>query len=87
MEPGLLFWFCKINDFGFHGNNFSFILNQLSPRETDSIQRFLFENDRKRAMASILLRHALVHEVFHPVNQDVYKIQRTKEVRLILSSK
>lgn len=93
----MLVWYSSIDDYSFSDNHhnlphtFDSILQslssqgQLSTAEQKSITRFIFEDDRKRALLSILLQRAAIHRTFHCKDREEYSILRTTEV-IILSA-
>lgn len=77
-----LLWFANINHESLEENSsqWRMILNKLSEEEKKKVNRFIFHADRKRALLSILLQRAAVHETFNYRDFDDYKIHRTREV-------
>ena len=81
MDEGLILWYSNIHDEYLNNDeNLSFIISQLLAAEQTKIRSFKFQEDKKRALLSILLQHGLIHEKFLFRNKHDYTIQRTVEV-------
>ncbi|XWS09283.1 hypothetical protein CRYUN_Cryun40dG0072500 [Craigia yunnanensis] len=78
MEKGVQRWVVDISKWDPSTNDFSFALSLLPQHHHSSITRFLKMDDRKRALISLLLQYALVHEVLGIPYQDIV-IKRTPE--------
>lgn len=73
-------WFVHIDDH-FLEESFQDILHyKLTEAERQKVTKFMFMEDRKRALLSILLQHALIRETFHFTSSAHYDILRSKEV-------
>ncbi len=77
-----LLWFANINNEGLDESSPRWleILDKLSEEEHKKVTRFIHHQDRKRALLSILLQRAAIHETFQFRHPDEYQIRRTKEV-------
>jgi phosphopantetheinyl transferase len=60
--------------------NYELILEKLNDSEKAAVKRFVFPEDRYRALLSILLQHALIIETFGFIRNEEYSILRTSEV-------
>jgi hypothetical protein len=75
-------WFCRIVDEALDESSPKYlqVFNSLSTDEQQKIQRFVFIEDRQRAIVSILLQRALIHDTFSWQDLSHYDIRRTREV-------
>ena len=76
-------WLCCINDVAFHPNAIeqSIPMIFLSENERSSVMKFVFEDDRKRALLSILLQRALIYHTHSIViDGSCSAIKRSREV-------
>jgi hypothetical protein len=71
-------WIARIDDIVCE-NSYEGLLDCLTVNERNNVERFHFNDDRKRGLLSILLQRALIRSEFH-VSDDNYEIHRTKEV-------
>ncbi|KAK8548334.1 hypothetical protein V6N13_054861 [Hibiscus sabdariffa] len=78
MEKGVQRWIVDISKWNPSSNDFSFALSLLPQTHHPSITRFVKMEDRKRALVSLLLQYALVHEVLGIRYSDTV-INRTLE--------
>ncbi|XVE81150.1 hypothetical protein DITRI_Ditri15bG0039600 [Diplodiscus trichospermus] len=78
MEKGVQRWVVDISKWNPSTGDFSFALSLLPQHHHSSITRFVKMDDRKRALISLLLQYALVHEVVGVQYQDIV-IKRTPE--------
>jgi hypothetical protein len=65
--------------------NYELILGKLKDSEKAAVTRFVFPEDRYRALLSILLQHALINETFGFTRNEQYSILRTSEVDIYIS--
>lgn len=58
----------------------SILIKSLTPSEKQKVKRFMFPDDQKRALLSILLQRTLIRQTFDVVDAD-YELCRSKEVQ------
>jgi phosphopantetheinyl transferase len=74
-------WIARIDDSYLNeSQNYENILDLLNGTEGKQVTRFVFQPDRQRALLSIILQRAIIHETFQFTNASQYSILRTKEV-------
>ena len=61
------------------------LFERLQPHEKDKVKLFIFHEDRKRALLSIMLQRAAVHQTFDVRNHSHYELKRTREVMILIS--
>ncbi|KAI3721770.1 hypothetical protein L2E82_32788 [Cichorium intybus] len=85
MEKGVVRWLVNVSQWDPSPHEFSIAMSVLPKQEHSSITRFVKIEDRKRALVSRLLQHALVHQVLGiPFNEII--INRTPEGKPYLES-
>lgn len=75
----LLLWYANIDDIIGVDDEDPLILSLL-PDEKLKVKRFLFQDDQKRALLSILLQRALIRS-YTGASDSEYELRRSKEVR------
>ncbi len=75
---GFILWHANIDDIDSVEDNSPLIMSLL-PEEKTKVKRFLFVEDQKRALLSILLQRSLIRYRFG-VSDTEYELIRTKEV-------
>ena len=85
-EEDVVVWSANIDDIDSVAEDSPLIMSLL-PAEKQKVKKFLFPDDQKRALLSILLQRALIRERYNITDSD-YEIRRTREVRnfYVLSS-
>ncbi len=61
------------------------LFERLRPHEKEKVGLFIFHDDRKRALLSIMLQRAAVHHTFDVRNHSHYELKRTREVMILIS--
>lgn len=84
-DDQLTVWICSIRDPDFSDESYfqALVNNHASTKESESIRKFLFFDDRRRSLGSLLLQKALIQSTFADIftNGQKYSISRTREVR------
>lgn len=75
---GFYVWYTDIQDIT--DEEFTEYLSSLSSMEHKKVMAFLFPDDRKRALLSIMLQRSLIRHHFR-IGETDYTIEKTKEVR------
>ncbi len=57
----------------------SILIKSLTPSEKQKVKRFMFPDDQKRALLSVLLQRTLIRQTFDAMDED-YELCRSKEV-------
>jgi hypothetical protein len=87
LSQQMKFWYCDITDEYLNNKeNYERILFEMNEIELKNVRRFVFLPDRQRALLSILLQRACANETFLFKNNSQYSIDRTREVRIVLST-
>lgn len=71
-------WYSSIDDLDNLSED-NYLIRTLNRVEHEKVHRFMFSDDRKRALLSILLQRALVSSQFNLTKCD-YELRRTREV-------
>ena len=74
----LTVWYANIDDVASVADEDPLIMSLL-PDEKIKVKRFLFPDDQKRALLSILLQRALIRS-YAGVGDDDYELRRSREV-------
>ncbi len=83
---GNFLWVTDISDLGTGQEEISdwnTYMSQLSPTEQLSVMKFVFADDRRRSLISLLLQKAAIRTVLKESSNDNFSIGRTREVILI----
>jgi hypothetical protein len=75
---GFYIWYASIEDIEVGSASWGLCLSQLSEQDKSKVLSFLFKEDKKRSLLSILLQHTLVRHHLG-ITEDDYKIERTPE--------
>lgn len=74
-------WYSHIDEITDEDLDFNLIA-YLQADELQKVKRFIFKDDQKRAILSILLQRALIRSEYGVTDQQ-YELKRTKEVRIV----
>jgi hypothetical protein len=74
-------WYASIDDVTSIADD-SELVKSLLPGEKAKVNQFMFPDDRKRALLSILLQRALIRTYFG-ISDFEYEIRRSKEVSVV----
>ncbi len=78
----LTVWYANIDDVSSVADEDPLIISLL-PDEKTKVKRFLFPDDQKRALLSILLQRALIRSHIGVADKD-YELRRSREVRIFV---
>jgi phosphopantetheinyl transferase len=73
-----LIWYANIDELKVDSPSWVAALTRLTEAERKKVTSYLFDDDKKRALYSIMLQHALVKRCLH-VKEGDYSIVRTPE--------
>lgn len=77
-EEGTMTWCAHIDDVQ-DVSDTSILIQSLTPIEKQKVKRFMFPDDQRRALLSILLQRTMIRQTFGVVDKD-YELCRSKEV-------
>ena len=80
---GSFLWFCDISEVpSLAGREWDMYLSFLSKEEVDNVLKYRFDDDRRRALVSVMLQKCLVRTFIGAENDTGFVIKRTPEVRI-----
>ena len=81
-KEDLLVWCANIEDVPSVADEHT-LIRSLLPAEKVKVKRFMFPDDQKRALLSVLLQRAMIRKRFGITDGD-YELRRSKEVSLLI---